>query len=305
MSRPGAPRFAGDTPLGAAVPVGRMYDDILLPTDGSDAAERAIAVAIAAAEAHDARLHVLYVADTNTPSLSNVQGEVRDVLESRGDEVVESAARRARLAGVETVTEVVQGGPSRTVLSYVDERGVDLVVMGTRGERDVSTLLLGSVTDHVLRDCPVPVVTVPPTASEDVYPPERVLVATDGSDGADAAVDEAARIAVALGAELHVVTVDEAGLLGIDRNDDRPESVVESAAQRARGAGVADPVTAVDSGEVSDALTAYVEDNAVGLVVLGASGRSGLDRRLLGTTAEKVVRTSAVPVVTVPAGSDD
>jgi nucleotide-binding universal stress UspA family protein len=61
-----------------------MYDRILVPTDGSEAADRALNLAVAVAEAHGAELDVLYVTDTNQPSLARIQGDVRDVLEGRG-----------------------------------------------------------------------------------------------------------------------------------------------------------------------------------------------------------------------------
>ncbi|MFB6150252.1 MAG: universal stress protein [Haloarculaceae archaeon] len=286
-----------------------MYDRILLPTDGSEAAERALHVATRVANAHDATLHVVYVADSNQPSQTNLQGEIRDVLVGRGEEIVADAADVARASGVDVVTEVVQGGPSRSILAYVEERGADLVVLGTRGQRDLSEVVLGSVTDHVLRDCPVPVLTVSPDADDVEYPPGDVLVATDGSDGAAAAVDEAASIARETGATLHVLAVDETGPLGLDlpslSEGDRAELFddrLDAARDAATRAGAGDLVTAVESGTVRDAIAEYVADNDARLVALGASGRSGIDRRLLGSTAENVVRTSAVPVVTVPPG---
>lgn len=288
-----------------------MYDRILLPTDGSEAADRALDLAVAVAEAHGAELDVLYVADTNQPSLARIQGDVRDVLEGRGEEVVQSAADRARAAGVDAETAVIQGGPARTVLEYVEDRAVDLVVMGARGERDVEQLFLGSVTERVVRSSPVPVLVVPPD-SDRSYPPERVLVGTDGSDGSDAALGEAVDLATAAGAALHVVTVLESSLLGIDvrsasaaeERERRDAELLAAAREQAEDAGVATVETAVEEGGVVESLNGYAADHDVDLVVVGTHGRTGIDRRLLGSVTEDLLRTADVPVLSVRAGDE-
>ncbi|WP_135363793.1 universal stress protein [Halosimplex halophilum] len=287
-----------------------MYDDILFPTDGSDAAETALDAAIAAADAHDATLHVLYVADTNQPSLANVQGQVRDVLEGEGRDIVEEAAGKARRAGVETVDEVVQGGPSRTICDYVDDRGIDLVVMGTRGSRDIERIILGSVTERVVRNSAAPVLVVPPE-SDPAYPPESILVGTDGSEGSAAAVDEGVGIAAATGGALHVVSVLESNVLGIDlgssrlaeAREQRETEALAPARERADERGVA-VETALEEGDVVDRLVEYVDDHGIGLVVVGTHGRTGLDKRILGSVTENLMRSASVPVLSVRASGE-
>ncbi|QPV63355.1 universal stress protein [Halosimplex litoreum] len=282
-----------------------MYDAILFPTDGSEAAETALETAIAAADAHDATLHVLYVADTNQPSLSNVQGRVTDVLEGQGRDIVEDAASRARNAGVDTVEDVVQGGPSRTICDYVDDRGIDLVVMGTRGSRDIERIILGSVTERVVRNGGAPVLVVPPESDRE-YPPESVLVGSDGSDGSAAAVDEGLGIADATGATLHLVSVLESNVLGIDlgssqideAREQRDEGLFAPVRERADDRGVA-VETAVEEGDVVDRLNEYVDANGIGLVVVGTHGRTGIDKRILGSVTENLMRSASVPVLSV------
>jgi nucleotide-binding universal stress UspA family protein len=274
-----------------------MYDRILFPTDGSDTAERALDLAVA-------------VADTNQPSLSRIQGQVVDALEGEGQRIVDEAGSRARNAGVDVTTDVIQGGPSRTILDYVDDRGVDFVVMGTRGEHDVERLLLGSVTERVVRSAPVPVLAVPPD-SDRTYPPESVLVGTDGSDGSDAALGEGIDLASDAGATLHVVSVLEDSLLGIDvrsaaaadERERRDENLLATARQRAEDAGVA-VETAIEEGGVVDSLNDYAADNGVDLVVVGTHGRTGIDRRLLGSVTEDLLRTANVPVLSVRAAEE-
>jgi nucleotide-binding universal stress UspA family protein len=138
-----------------------MYDTILLPTDGSDGSNAAAEHAIDHAERYDAALHVVFVVDANlTGAEVDVPG-LTDRLTQRGDTAVDRVAHRAREAGLEDVTTaVLSGRPHQTIVEYVDDHGVDLVVMGTHGRSGFDRYLLGSVTENVLRAADVPVLAV-------------------------------------------------------------------------------------------------------------------------------------------------
>lgn len=137
-----------------------MYDDILFPTDGETGADAGFERALEAAATFDARLHVLYVADTTRDSVTTLGGEVVDVLEREGEDVVEAYVARAADRGVDAVDAVVQGQPHVVIAQYAAEH-VDLVVMPTRGRTGVTEHLLGSTTERVVRTSDVPVLTVP------------------------------------------------------------------------------------------------------------------------------------------------
>ncbi|WP_135829309.1 universal stress protein [Halorussus halobius] len=138
-----------------------MYDDVLVPTDGSAGAERAFERALDLAETYDARLLVLHVVD-----VSSEAGEFRPVtvledLRERGAELTADLADRAADAGLDDVrTEVLDGVAHRAILSYVEDHGVDVVVMGTHGRTGLQRYLLGSVAEKVVRLSDVPVLTV-------------------------------------------------------------------------------------------------------------------------------------------------
>jgi len=284
-----------------------MYDAVCLPTDGSDAADAALDLAISLADAHDATLHVLNVADTNQPSLTRIDGQVRDVLEGAGKEIVDEAASTARAAGVDVTTAVVQGGPSRTIREYVDDREIDLVVMGTRGQRTVEKIILGSVTERVLRSSTVPVLVVPPESDRE-YPPERVLVGSDGSEGSAAAIQESLDICETVGGALRALSVVESALLGIDvrsstvaeERERRDTDLLEAVRDQATERGI-DVETAVEEGEVVETMNEFAEAHGIDLVVVGTHGRTGIDRRLLGSVTENLIRSAAVPVLSVRA----
>ena len=137
-----------------------MYDDVLFTTDGSDASLSALDHALDVADRYGATLHVLYVADTNRDSVTVVGDEVVDALVREGEAAVRPVVERARARGLHVVDEVVQGDPATAIAEYADARGVDLIVMATAGRSGVDRLLLGSVTERVMRTADASVLTV-------------------------------------------------------------------------------------------------------------------------------------------------
>lgn len=136
-----------------------MYDDILFPTDGSESAEGAFEHVLSLAERYDARIHVLYVVNTNYSDVGATGRTTITSLRERGESVVEEAKRRATAEGIDVVTRIEEGDPYREVLEYAAE-SADLIVMGTRGRSGIDRYLLGSVTEKVVRTADVPVFTV-------------------------------------------------------------------------------------------------------------------------------------------------
>ncbi|QKG93732.1 universal stress protein [Halorubrum sp. SS5] len=144
-----------------------MYSEILVPTDGSPASDAAIEHAIDLADRYDARLHALYVVDGAAYSSLEAGAEVVvEALESEGEEATTRVAEAAADAGVECVTSVTSGTAYRSIHNYVDDHGIDVVVMGTHGRKGIDRYLLGSVTERVVRTSDVPVLTVRQSADE-------------------------------------------------------------------------------------------------------------------------------------------
>ncbi|MFB6202046.1 MAG: universal stress protein, partial [Halorhabdus sp.] len=157
-----------------------MVEHILFPTDGSAGAMSTLEHVLDLAVAHEASVHVLTVDDN----------------ESAGRELLELADERARERSIDVETVLRDGRPYREILDYAAETAVDLLVMPTHGRTGLERLLLGSVTARVIRLADVPVLTTRPTA-ELRYPYRRVLVPTDGSRSAGAALEVGIELAAA------------------------------------------------------------------------------------------------------------
>ena len=135
---------------------------------------------------------------------------------------------------------------------------------------------------------------------------ERVLFPTDGSEEAAVASEHSLEFARRFDAPLHVLYVVD--VRALKAADDTPnpalgsleatgEQEVTRVSERAERAGI-DATTAVIRGTPASTIVEASENDDV--IVMGSHGRTGFDRYLIGSTAEKVVRTADVPVVTVP-----
>jgi nucleotide-binding universal stress UspA family protein len=283
-----------------------MYDDILIPYDGSEGAAEILHHASEIAHWADATVQVLYVADTTRDSVTVVEGQTVDVLEREGEDVVEEAGKTLETLGTPYETDVVQGNPAPTIVDYAERYDQDLIVMPTHGREGVSRYLIGSVSEKVVRLSSVPVLTARMEPDEQlVFPYEDVLIPIDGSAAATHAAQHGLSLAASMDATVHALSVVEEGLLdvdvgadGEDSGTDAAEEAVDDLVAEAEEDGVAETVRHVERGTPNEVIVDLVESNEIDAVVMGTTGRRGTDRILLGSVAEKTVRSAPVPVIT-------
>ncbi|MFB6100966.1 MAG: universal stress protein [Haloplanus sp.] len=137
---------------------------------------------------------------------------------------------------------------------------------------------------------------------------ETILVPTDGSAGAAAAAEHATDLAETYGATVHALYVADVRMSPISADMDRDElrRLIEESDEtptapvldRAERAGVP-AVEAIRAGVPHEAILAYAREQDADLIAMGSHGHTGLEHALLGSVAERVVRTSDVPVLTV------
>jgi len=147
-----------------------MYDTILVPTDGSKVAEKAVEHAIDLAQKYDAKLHALYVVDTDavdiglgTEQVERIKagkfGEMEE-LQNRAKKATNAVGEAAAEHGIEVIEDVAAGRPHRSIDEYAKKNDIDLIVMGSKGRSGVRRALLGSVTERTLRSTYIPVLVV-------------------------------------------------------------------------------------------------------------------------------------------------
>ena len=132
-----------------------MYDEILVPTDGSDASLAAVEQAVTIAEREAATVHFLYVVDAGTEMAGAGEGalapELTRTLEELSRSALDEAADRAERAGVAYDRRTREGITHEVIAASCDDADIDLVVMGASGRSGIHEHLLGSTTDRVVR----------------------------------------------------------------------------------------------------------------------------------------------------------
>ena len=136
-----------------------MYQDLLLATDGSEGADQATKHAIELASQLDATLHILSVSEDG-PHSSDKRDQMRTDTEDESAHAVEEAEQAVSSAGIESTTTVRHGVAQEEIVDVAETEPIDMIVVGTHGRTGLDHLIVGSVAEEVVRNAPVPVVTV-------------------------------------------------------------------------------------------------------------------------------------------------
>lgn len=213
---------------------------------------------------------------------------------------------------------VKAGDVHAELMAIVEETHADLVVMGTHGRSYFERMLLGSVTERMLRKLHVPVLTVSHLDPEKKLcapgpvPLRRIMYATDLSDASKEGLEFSIRLARGLDASLmvvHVVQSTDAAFSGMETAGFFPEyaqEVHDQAKERLSQmvALVSDgsvPIsTLLEDGVPYEAIDRLAVGHHADLIVINLKNKGLLERALLGTTAERVIRTATVPVLSLP-----
>ena len=143
-----------------------MYKDLLISTDGSPCATRAVENGLDLSKALDGKVHLLYVVD-GTRGAESGWDIVVERQEAEGERTLEDGATMARETGQVITPHLRRGTPSEEIVEMAAEYDIDLIVMGTCGRSGLKRLLRpGSTAERVIRRSVCPVVVVPPEACD-------------------------------------------------------------------------------------------------------------------------------------------
>ncbi len=287
----------------------------LVATDFSPHADRALAHACALAKLFGANLELftsayipphLLAAKATGMSPSWIQ-EARD----QAAKQLHALEASLRSQGVTVSTHLATDEPSSAICARAEEIGADLIAAGTRGHTGIAHVVFGSVAERVARLAHSPVLT----AHDDSPAPDkyrRVLVPSDFSPDADLALAWARVLVEKTGGELIVQhSCDLPALLAGSAELDRASilTAIETAA-RERLASLRGSVsgckveTVISHGRPDMTILDTAESAKADLIVMGTRGRTGLAHIVIGSTSERVLRRSHLPVVTLKTRSD-
>ena len=137
-----------------------MYEKILVPSDGSECSEKALEHAVKLAEKFESEIHLLYVVDVRMNTAGEYYSNLVGTMREQGEDRLKEKAEEISSKDVDVQTSVIEGIPHTEINDYSDEYDTDLIVMGTHGRTGLNRLLIGSVTEKIVRTSKVPVLTV-------------------------------------------------------------------------------------------------------------------------------------------------
>lgn len=319
-----------------------MFQRILVPLDGSARAERAIPVAARLAHASGGSVILVRVVNKSSgfwPSVAERTTLARQVLAAdlaEAERYLAGVATSPELEGIPT-ERVVQLGPTvSTILAVADDSQADLIVLCSHGYTGIRRHIMGSIAEKLAREASVPVLVlredgpVPGEAHPGATRPLRALVPLDGSVHAKAALEPVAYLLAALAGPasgvLHLVRVVQPVTTGIEEGgmltaSAKARRYLSATTEHIREGFVAPAVAklnldvtwsvAVDT-YVAEALTRTAENaeasegeemlGGYDVIALATHGRDGLQRWVMGSVTEHVLRDTKLPLLVVPSG---
>lgn len=137
-----------------------MVKEILVPVDGSEGSDRAVAQAITMAEVCEAKLNFLYVANINQLAINACLSDAILEAVTKAGNVILDRAMDLVPSGIEKEAFSETGSPSVVILDFAASNDIDLIVMGSRGLGIVKGVLLGSVSQYIVEQAKCPVLVV-------------------------------------------------------------------------------------------------------------------------------------------------
>jgi nucleotide-binding universal stress UspA family protein len=247
------------------------------------------------------------------------EGELLQQLETKAAEYLRGIADQVLRDGLAAKTVIQHGPAAEAIVEYAEQTGVQFIVIATHGFGGIQRWTHGSVAERVLQAAGVPVLMV--RAQEEVTGEspqhmdcQHILVPLDGSELAEQVLPLVNSVAQAVGANITLfqVSVDQpATLLGgdwffvpvqgdFDAVNRKAQAYLERTADRLRETGT-QVSTAVQGGPVAESIIEYAEANHMDLVAMCTHGRTGLARWVLGSIADRLLRSGEVPILLVRA----
>lgn len=308
-----------------------MEKVILVPLDGTSAAEQVLPVALGIAHAVDATVELAHVHAipqylSGAPPLETSLD--REEAEHMRKPIAALAQRVAREHGIVVTARLLVGPVAATLERYTAERPVWLTVMATHGRGGLSRAWLGSVADRLVRGSPAPVLLVRRGDGSAMATPQSplasALVPLDGSDLAESVLGTvSALLGQSAGGEivlLHVIVpppplapFSDTGLL-VDQPDTSTSDAWTAASARSIEAahvyldgiaarlleqGVRARTEIATHRSPARAILAYADQSGADLIALATHGRGGIARAFMGSVADKVIRGATMSVLVV------
>jgi nucleotide-binding universal stress UspA family protein len=286
---------------------------ILVPLDGSPAAEAILPYVERIATATSARIQLLAAVDKPRDWGADTDGDLKGEQDEAESYLQRLQAQLSSATGSDVVIEVAASSPAGAILAACEAKHPDLVAMTTHGRSGVARWVLGSVASKVLHATTTPLLVARPPAEDGTSTGvdlNRILVPLDGSDLASSVLPFVADLAKPLEASVLLfqainepaITYPGSGAVFDDTTLKEMEAAareyLKTAAEGLISQGVKTDIAAA-LGNTTDAIAWAAERERADIIAMSTHGRSGVGRLVLGSVADSVVRRTTLPVIVV------
>ena len=295
---------------------------ILCATDFSDFSNHAIPYGIALAKEFKARLFLCHVIDLSSAA---VYGEAVLALEEQQRRMTKHAQdEMTRLMSKESIDWeplITVGNAAHEIARLAADRKIDITIAASHGRAGLKRLILGSVTERLMRTLPCPLLVVRSpergfvTPADQAITLKRILVGCDFSPNSSLAFQYGLSLAQEFQADLHLVHVIQPQVYDHLKKPGEPKQDL----QKDLGSRIKDrlanmvpeeaqtwckPVTVLLAGRPDEEIAKYAMVNDIDLIVLGVRGYSLVESLFVGSTTDRVVRRASCPVLSVQPATD-
>jgi len=284
----------------------KLLKKILWATDFSDEGQEAFLYADIFSRTFGAELVACHVVPGFTPEHYQSAIVVIDELNKRMDHMKKVAQERfegfQKKKGIQFKYLIRDGNASKEIIAAAKEEKADLIVLGRKGLSAIERLFIGSVANHVLRNSPVPVLMTKKKRGKPKF--RKILVPTDFSEQEDEERNQAWRLAKAFDADITLLHVLE--LHDYDFTPRVLEEMMDAVLKKMKQRKKREKEDIKVSEEVTRAINApvgivdYADTHKYDLIVISTCTQSKLERFFLGSTTEKVISYSHIPVFAIP-----
>lgn len=302
-----------------------MFSRIIVPVDGSKLAEAVLPYVRVFARAFDSKVSLLQAMDLETGSFpSDLIGlmseakaeETRKLARRTGEEYL--AGLEKTMGAVEVERIIGAGQPDKVIVDESDrDSATNLIAMSTHGRSGIGRWIVGSVTDKVIHSSSSSMLIVRPSVEDNQVEGEahlrRIIVPLDGSEVSEQALPAAGELARKLSLDvslIRVVSTIQLSMAGewpsgypdvLGAVEDEAREYLGVKGEELRSQGITKVESQVVMGDAAGQIADLAHRDGESLVVMTSRGRSGLSRALLGSIADRVVRSCEAPVLLVRA----
>ncbi len=296
----------------------KKFNTILFPVDLSKTSAKMVPYVCLMAERFKAKIHLLFVVrefDYLTEmyvSKDTIRNFYTNIIEGCETSLYEFQEKHFKQFS-DTSSSVAIGDISEEITNYIKSKKIDLMILGTHGRKGLDKILFGSIAERLLKTSTIPIFLVNPYRSKlsEVQKQFRILFPVDLSEISIQLVPFVELLAQKFQAEIHLITVVRpAGYFtaayqeghSLESFNDMVLGETEAKLIHFKNQnfdGFPDAKAHVVYGDIPEEIIDHIRDKKIDFLVMGTHGRKGIDKILFGSVAERMAKTSPVPILLI------